>query len=119
VTRLDNPRSVANYAIQGTAADLMRLAVIYLTRNKAPLLGAIHDGFLFECPREDIQTVRHAVDASLRQALERLLPGAPLRWSQDVFAYRYRDPDGERMWQLVAGLIARPRQVQPSHEGAS
>jgi hypothetical protein len=106
-TRYDNARSVANFAVQGTGADLMRLSVIYLTQNKAPLLAQIHDGFLFECHRSQLAEVRCAIDDALRRAVEQLLPGAAMRWTTDVFENRYDDPDGEPLWQLVSGFIGR------------
>jgi DNA polymerase I-like protein with 3'-5' exonuclease and polymerase domains len=105
VTRKDNPRSVANFVIQGTGADLMRLAVIYLTRQKAPLLASIHDGFLFECHRDDLPRLCQAVDAALGQAVEQLLPGGAMRWTKDVFEGRYKDKDGEPLWRLVESVL--------------
>jgi hypothetical protein len=107
VTRHDNPRSVANFVVQGTGADLMRLAVIYLTQNRAPLLAAIHDGFLFECHRSQLAEVRQAIDDALGRAVEQLLPGAPMRWKVDVFDDRYEDPDGKSLWQLVSRFVGR------------
>jgi DNA polymerase-1 len=105
VTRYDNARSVANSVVQGTAADLMRLAVIYLTRNKTPLVAVVHDGFVFETPIEEKDIAIEVIDASLRQAVDRLLPGSRLRWSCDEYTDRYRDKDGERMWRLVEGTL--------------
>jgi hypothetical protein len=105
VTRHDNARSVANSVVQGTAADLMRLAVIYLTRNRTPLVAVVHDGFVFEVPLAEKDAAIEVIDTSLRQAVERLLPGSRLRWSHDEYADRYRDKDGEKMWRLVEGTL--------------
>jgi hypothetical protein len=108
VTRKDNPRSVANFAIQGTGADLMRLAVIHLARANAPLLAAIHDGFLFECHRDDLPRLRQTIDTALSQAIERLLPGATMRWEVKEFVERYEEDDGDSksLWRLVEGVLA-------------
>jgi DNA polymerase-1 len=105
VTRLDNARSVSNSVIQGTAADLMRLAVVYLTRNRTPLVAVVHDGFVFEVPLGEKDATIEVIDTSLRQAVERLLPGSRLRWTHDEYADRYRDKDGGKMWRLAESVL--------------
>jgi hypothetical protein len=107
VTRADNPRSVANHPIQGSGGDLMRLAVVYLSRCGLPLLATNHDGFLFECLRSDLPRLREAVNAALRLAVNQLFPGLPMRWSFEVFEDRYREDDEgvESVWQLVNGIL--------------
>jgi DNA polymerase I-like protein with 3'-5' exonuclease and polymerase domains len=114
VDRRSNPRSVANYPVQGTGADLMRLAVVYLSRNGLPLLAVNHDGFLFECHRDQLPDLREAVDSALRQAVEQLLPRAPMRWSFEVFTDRYRDEEGRALWERVNGAL-RGKKRQPAH----
>jgi DNA polymerase I-like protein with 3'-5' exonuclease and polymerase domains len=108
VSRRDNPRSVANFAVQGTGADLMRLATVYLSRQGLQLLATIHDGFLLECHHNQLPELREAVDFALRRATEQLLPGAPMRWTMDVYGDRFRDEEGEPLWQLVNQLLAKP-----------
>ena len=105
VTRLDNARSVANSVVQGTAADLMRLAAIYLTRNKTPLVAVVHDGFVFETPLGEKDAAIEVIDTSLRQAVDRLLPGSRLRWTHDEYVDRYRDKDGGKMWRLAESVL--------------
>jgi hypothetical protein len=105
VSRHDNPRSVANYPVQGAGGDLMRLAVINLAQCGLRLLAVIHDGFLLECHRDELPQVREAVDAALGQAVSRILPGAPMGWDVEVYPDRYRDGDGERLWNLVNGCL--------------
>jgi DNA polymerase I-like protein with 3'-5' exonuclease and polymerase domains len=110
VGRKDNHRSVANFAVQGTGADLMRLAVLYLSRQGLQLLAAIHDGFLLECRRDQLSQVRRAVDYALCQAVHQVLPGAPMRWKVDVFEERYEDEDkvAAERWHLVNQILASP-----------
>jgi DNA polymerase I-like protein with 3'-5' exonuclease and polymerase domains len=105
VTRGDNRRSVANFPVQGTGADLMRLTVIHLSRGGLNLLATNHDGFLIECQRDHVVSAREAIDASLHAAVAHLLPGAPMRWTVEEFGERYRDPDGERLWRQVQGVL--------------
>jgi hypothetical protein len=107
VGRKDNPRSVANFAVQGTGADLMRLAVIHLTRAGTPLLATIHDGFVFECLRDDLSRLRRAIDAALGQAVEQLLPGARMTWTTDECTGRYEVDDdySTTLWNLVRNTL--------------
>jgi hypothetical protein len=112
VGRRDNPRSVANFAIQGTGSDLMRLAVIYLTRNKTPLLVSVHDGFLFEVPEDRLAQTRAAIDDALGRAVQQLLPGAAMRWKVKECWDRYEDDDGRPLWQLVSPLLTSSQSSQ-------
>jgi DNA polymerase I-like protein with 3'-5' exonuclease and polymerase domains len=114
VTRRDNHRSVANFAVQGTGADLMRLATVYLSRQGLQLLATIHDGFLLECHHDQLPQLREAVDAALTQATQQLLPGIPMRWTVDVYADCYQDADGEGLWRFVDQLL-----TEPTREGAT
>jgi DNA polymerase I-like protein with 3'-5' exonuclease and polymerase domains len=105
VGKNDNPRSVANYFVQGTGADLMQLAVIYLDEMGAPLIATNHDGFVFDCPRDQLDELRRVIDRALRRAVERVLPGAPMRWDVAVYGDRYRDEDGEKLWNEIAAFL--------------
>jgi DNA polymerase I-like protein with 3'-5' exonuclease and polymerase domains len=105
VARTDNPRSVANYPVQGSGSDLMRVATIALSAYGLQLLATNHDGFLLECIRNELPRLREAVDAALSMAVNQVLPGAPMRWTTDVFENRYRDPDGEEVWGRVQGIL--------------
>jgi DNA polymerase I-like protein with 3'-5' exonuclease and polymerase domains len=109
VTRHDNPRSIQNYPVQGSGADLMRLATVYLSCHGMQLLATNHDGFLLECQRTELPVLREAVDAALQQAVQQVLPGAPMRWTTTVHANRYQDEAGRGVWELVKGFLVKPR----------
>jgi hypothetical protein len=85
----------------------MRLAVVYLSRYGLQLLATNHDSFLVECLREELPKVRAAIDAALRRAVEQLLPGAPMRWSVDVFEDRYEDKakKAKKLWGLIGDVL--------------
>lgn len=70
-------RAAINAPIQGTAADLVKLAMIRLNESlPIPLLLQVHDELLFECPKEDVEV--HA--AEIRRTMEEIHPMAvPLK----------------------------------------
>jgi hypothetical protein len=105
VRRGDNDRSIANHPVQGTGGDLMRLCVIYLTEGGAELVATNHDSFLFTCRRDELDDLKAVIDASLRRAVNQLLPGCPMRWAMEVYEDRYREEDGATLWEEVATFL--------------
>ncbi|MDN5293069.1 MAG: polymerase [Eubacteriales bacterium] len=69
-------RTAMNTPIQGSAADIIKLAMIAVRKAlrekgmRARLLLQVHDELLFEVPAEELQPVAHLV----REAMERVLP---------------------------------------------
>jgi DNA polymerase I-like protein with 3'-5' exonuclease and polymerase domains len=109
VTRRDNHRSVSNFPIQGCGGDLLRPATVAMVRQGLRLLTTCHDGFIFECRQDELPDLKEAVNAALRQAVSLVLPGAPLTWTFETFADRYRDEDGAPLWRLVNDTLRAPR----------
>lgn len=70
-------RAAINAPIQGTAADLVKLAMIRLNESlPIPLLLQVHDELLFECPKEDVEI--HS--AEIKKTMEEVHPLAvPLK----------------------------------------
>jgi hypothetical protein len=112
VDRKDSERSVANYGIQGAGADLMRLSVLYLADQGAPLIAVNHDSFLFDVHRDQLGELHEVIDFALGRASEQLFPELPLRWSTTEFEDRYLDEDGEESWHLVEGVLRSPRLLE-------
>ena len=73
-------RAAFNTVIQGSAADLMKRAMIDIHRDmkssgmKARMLLQIHDELLFEAPPEEIGPLRELVVARMSGALELDVP---------------------------------------------
>jgi hypothetical protein len=105
VARKDSERSVANFAVQGGGADLMRLTVLYLTDQGAPLVAVNHDSFLFDVRRERLGDLYRAIDYALGRASRQLFPELQLRWTTTVFEDRYRDEDGKDAWRQVNEVL--------------
>jgi DNA polymerase-1 len=80
-------RGAVNTTIQGTAADLMKLAMVNVAdvlareRFRARLLLQVHDELLLEVPREEIDSVKERV----KDAMEQVHPlSVPLSVDQKV-----------------------------------
>lgn len=76
-----NARNIAvNAPIQGTAADLIKIAMIKVTEEikkkglSASMLLQIHDELLFECPKEEVDTLIPLIKKNMESALELSVP---------------------------------------------
>jgi DNA polymerase I-like protein with 3'-5' exonuclease and polymerase domains len=98
--------TVGNAPIQGSGGDLLRETVLRLEEHGLTLLATNHDSFLLEVPRKDLDDARVELDAALHESVEAVFPGCPLGWEVAVYKTRYKDPDGEKMWQKVEGILA-------------
>ncbi len=64
-------RAAINAPIQGTASDLVKLAMIEVHRSlPIPLLLQVHDELLFECPKEDAD----AMAVEIKRIMESIFP---------------------------------------------
>ncbi len=76
-------RAAMNMPIQGTEADLMKLAMIRLEQalaGRGEQVLQIHDSILVECPADQAQTVGDI----LRLEMEQICPALPIRLKVDV-----------------------------------
>lgn len=76
-------RQAANMPIQGTEADLMKLAMIRLEKELGDLgkqILQIHDSVLVECPKENAEKVSKV----LKDTMESIAPELPVKLKVDV-----------------------------------
>jgi DNA polymerase I-like protein with 3'-5' exonuclease and polymerase domains len=109
-----NERSIRNWPIQATGADILRIACILGTRHGVRLLGSIHDAVLLEAPAErieaDVALMRECMRRASRIVLNRDRAGThELRTSYTIVRYpdRYEDPRGREVWQRVLELLGQ------------
>jgi DNA polymerase I len=69
-----------NSPLQGTAADLIKLAMVRIDRAlessgcRSAMLLQVHDELVFECPPEEVQAVSALVKHEMENACELQVP---------------------------------------------
>jgi hypothetical protein len=107
-----NERSIRNWPIQATGADILRIACILMARHGIRLLAPIHDAVLIEASLEDIEKdvalARECMRRASRIVLNKDLTGThELRTDAKIVRCpdRYSDPRGEGIWARVIELL--------------
>lgn len=86
-----------NYPIQGTGADLLKLAVLLFDAEvnkrslKAKVVNLVHDEIIVECPEKEAQKVKTLLEKAMKQAGKIVLKKVPIeveatineRWIKD------------------------------------
>ena len=73
-------RTAVNTPLQGTAADLIKVAMINIDRElekrklKARMLLQVHDELVFEVPQDEVDTMRELVKRNMESAIELRVP---------------------------------------------
>lgn len=93
----DATRQCVNARIQGSAADLTKLAMIELSENKRlqelgfRLLIPVHDEVIAECPEENIKEVKKLLAETMSHAAEQILE-MPIKCDVEVTRNWYGGP---------------------------
>jgi DNA polymerase-1 len=111
-----NERSIMNWPVQATGADILRLAVVWATRHGLRLLAPVHDAILLEAPLDRIEHDVALLQEIMRRASRVILNDTAagdlvLRTKADIYRYpdRYEDSRGEAIWVRVLELLAERR----------
>jgi hypothetical protein len=112
-------RSIRNWAIQSTCADLFRLAYVWGTRHGLTLIAPVHDAVLLESSEDRIEADAALMREIMRRASRVILnPTADgtieLRTDLKIIRYpdRFTDSRGTELWETVMKLLAERRQRQ-------
>jgi hypothetical protein len=114
-----NERSIRNWPIQSTCADIFRLAYVWGTRHGLTLIAPVHDAVLLEAPEDriehDVALMREIMRRASRVILNPTADGTfELRTDVKIIRYpdRFTDPRGTELWETVLKLLAERRQCQ-------
>jgi hypothetical protein len=107
-----NERSIRNWPVQSTGADILRIACILATRHGIKLLAPVHDAVLIEAPIErieaDVALMREIMRRASRIVLNAVADGMhELRTDANIVRHpeRYSDPRGDAIWGHVLRLL--------------
>jgi DNA polymerase I len=120
-----NERSIRNWPIQATGADILRIACILATRHGIRLLAPVHDAVLVEAPIKRIEADVALMREIMRRASRVVLNGDAggtheLRTDCAIVRYpeSYSDKRGAKIWAGVVELLAQSRQTAVAKEVA-
>ena len=120
-----NERSIRNWPIQATGADILRIACILAVRHGIKLLAPVHDAVLIEAPIErieaDVALMREIMRRASRIVLNADASGThELRTDVKIIRYpdRYSDKRGDKIWGEVLELLAKCGQIAAGREVA-
>ena len=102
-----NPRSLANFPMQGNGAEMLRLACIAATEQGVAVCAPVHDALLIEAPLEKLEAAIWTTQRSMRDASAAVLGGFELRSDVNIVSYpnRYVDERGAAMWETVMDVL--------------
>ena len=114
-----NARSIANWPVQSTGADILRIAVVWGTRRGLKLCAPVHDAILIESPLEEIDADVALMKEIMRRASRVVLNPTEdgelaLRTDATIIRYpdRYTDARGDKIWAHVMGLLEQHEKRQ-------
>jgi hypothetical protein len=112
-----NERSLRNWPVQSTGADILRIACVLATRHGIKLLAPIHDAVLIEAPVDrieaDVALMQEIMRRASRIVLNATVEGThELRTEATIVRYpaRYSDKRGDAIWDHVIDLLAKQEQ---------
>jgi DNA polymerase-1 len=112
-----NDRSIRNWPVQATGADILRIACILAARHGIKIIAPVHDAVLIEAPLEqiehDVARMREIMRRASRIVLNATASGThELRTDATIVRYpdRYSDKRGAAIWESTIKLLAEHRQ---------
>jgi hypothetical protein len=104
-----NPRTVRNFPMQSSGAEILRAACIIGERRGIELVAPVHDALMCEGPADCAEDVSRALDRAMRDASSVVLRGYELKTDVQVIhaTGRFYDKRGAVMWGEVTKLVER------------
>jgi DNA polymerase I-like protein with 3'-5' exonuclease and polymerase domains len=105
-----NDRSLCNFPIQATAAEMLRIACIMLVDAGIKVCAPIHDALLIEAPLDRLEADVIHTQIIMREASRVVLNGFELDSEVKIVRYpdRYVDDRGITMWNRIMTLLNEP-----------
>lgn len=110
-----NDRSLRNFPMQATGAEMLRVACCLLTESGIRVCAPVHDAVLIEAPLDELDTIIKKTQSLMAEASRIVLDGFELGSDAKEVRYpdRYMDKRGIMMWDTVMTILntlEHPRQ---------
>ena len=104
-----NPRTVRNFPIQSTAAEVLHVACVLAERRGIRIVAPVHDAIMAEAPIGQAEEVSAALDRVMRDAASSILRGYELPTDVQMIGagQRFFDKRGAAMWRTVDRLVKK------------
>ena len=108
-----NPRSLKNFPMQATAAEMLRIACIRMRLAGISLCAPVHDAVLIEAPEDQIESAVGVAQGCMVQASKDVLHGFALTSDADIFTYprRFLDEGSQAFWDEVMAILAEVKKT--------
>ena len=115
-TKNANPRSLQNWPMQSTGAEILRLGISICFDYGIKVLGPIHDAILIEDKEKNINKTTKLAQECMKEASRKVL-GLTIKTDAKIIRYpnRYMDERGEKMWNDIIDLI---KNINPAERKA-
>jgi hypothetical protein len=118
-----NDRSLRNFPMQATGAEMLRIACCLLTEAGIRVCAPVHDAVLIEAPLDELGTVIKKTQSLMAEASGIVLDGFELGSDAKEVRYpdRYMDKRGIVMWDTVMTILntlEHPRQQASTGVGS-
>ena len=98
-------RTIRNFPVQATAAEMFRLACCLITERGVRVCALVHDAVLIEAPLAEIEEAVSITRKAMAEASREIFKGRlQLRTDAKIFTDRYTDERGQSMWETVTRL---------------
>jgi len=103
-----NPRSLQDFLLQANGAEMLRLAVIFISDLGIKIIAVIHDAIMIESPLDQLDEDIAKTRAAMARASRIILDGFELRTDVKVARWpdHYVDAKGQPMWEIICALMA-------------
>ena len=104
-----NPRTVRNFPIQSTGAEILHVACILAERRGIDIVAPVHDALMAEADLDRVDEMSTALDRVMRDASSVVLRGYELPTDCQICkpGERYFDDRGLEMWNTIERLLAK------------
>lgn len=102
-------RTVQNWPMQATGAEILRVASIMLVQEGIKILAPIHDALLIECEEHNADQTIKRTQEIMGDASEAVLGvGYRCKTDVDIIKYpdRYVDPRGIDTWDKILAIVS-------------